>query len=266
MKKIKSPLDYQFLLHGLVAIALVVNIWLISSAQNPKSAEAGELKISFLTTPDCEECFDLQPFREYFLENGLNENAIEEIDHASSKGKEVKGKYDITQVPNIIVEGDTSAQYLVDLVENDAAEYRNNALVLSWLQPPYIDLTQDKVRGTFEAVYLKDSSCEGCYDVNDNSVVFDRLLMTPSKTDIIEANSDEGKLLVEEYFITAVPTLLLRGDLESYRELNNIWPNVGTIEEDGTYVLRNGVASMGVYKTLPEGDIIAPLAPEADNS
>jgi len=60
-------------------------------------------------------------------------------------------------------------------------------------------------------------------------------------------------MLVAQYNITKVPTIIMSPDVKYY-ELNNfqtVWKQVGTIENDGYYVFRSMRALNGViYKDL----------------
>ena len=262
MKKKSSFFDTSLILHGLITIALIVNVGLLFYlTDNPDDAvAAGTLKVLLLTAPDCESCFDLEPLRDYLVEGGVEEKNIEEVDYTSSSGKKLIKRHNITQVPTAVVTGDFSNnQYIQELI-GTAGEVRDDVFVLTKLQPPFLDLEEDKIRGLFEVTYLGDDTCEECYDIGDHKIVLDRLALKPATEKFVDISSDEGKVLLEEYFIVAVPTIILRGDLEVYERLFEIWQEVGSVEEDGSWVLRQGVASMGVYKSLPDGEIITPEA------
>ena len=262
MRKESPFFDISLILHGLITIALIVNVGLLFYvSDNTDDAEAsGTLKVILLTTPDCESCFDLGPLRDYLVEGGVEEKDIEEIDHKSLGGKNLLKRHNITQVPTAVVTGDFfDNKYIQELI-GTAGEVRDDVFVLTKLQPPFIDLEADKVRGLFEVTYLGDDSCDECYDIGDHKIVLERLALKPTTEKFVDISSEEGQVLTEEYSIFAVPTIVLRGDLGVYERLFEIWKEVGTVEEDGSWVLREGVASMGVYKSLPDGEIIIPDA------
>lgn len=247
-------------LFGALCVALLVNVILALQVSQRVSGGGGfgELEVTLVTAPDCKDCFDLTPLRDYLSQNGVAAEQIKEVEYDSWKGKSLTRKYDITKVPTAVFTGDIgSYEFMQGLVDN-IGETRKNAFVVTKVQPPYYDLAEDRLRGAFELIYLGDESCTECYDVNLHKGVFERMSLIPSKESTVDTSSDEGKTLVEEYFIVNVPTILLRGDLEVYESLQEIWPQVGTREQDGTYVLRAGVASMGTYKQLPNGEIIVP--------
>lgn len=252
--------NWQLLLHIGLVIALAANIYLIMSLDDTKSVSGGfgDLEITYLNAEDCEECFPLDAFKEYFSENGITEKNVTELQYNSAKGKKLISKYEITKVPTVIVQGDIESYAFMEGLVNNLGEVRDGAFVVTEAQPPYYDLSEGKVAGQFEVIFLDDESCEECYDVKTHEQVLARLGMKPSKTTELDLTDEEAEVLIEEYAIPGLPTILLRGDLEPYKSLQDIWPSVGTVEEDGTYVLRQGITSMGTYKQLPEGVIITP--------
>lgn len=61
--------------------------------------------------------------------------------------------------------------------------------------------------------------------------------ITSEKT--IEQDSQEGKELIEKYKIERIPAVILQGETKKAAVLAENWPKIGTIENDGTMVLRN---------------------------
>lgn len=259
MQKRLAVRDIFLVLQVLVVAALGVNVALASGLfEKGEGGDFDTLNITLLTTPDCPTCFDLQPLRDYLVQNGVEESQISETAFDSRQGSKLVKKYDIDQVPTAVMVGPYgNYEFMAGLVDS-IAEVRDNALVITKLQPPYLDLAENKVRGEFELVYITDASCAECYDVSLHESVLARMAMTPATSATIDISSDEGKAFVETYVLTTVPTILLRGDLEPFDQLQEIWSLVGTKEQDGTYVLRQGVASMGTYKQLPSGEIVVP--------
>ena len=250
-------------LHVFILVALVVNIAIALSFPTEKSDDSfGELEITFINTPDCEECFPLDPFREYFTENGVDEDDIKQLNYDSFAAKRLIKKLKITQVPTVIVEGNVNDfEFMLGLVDS-VGEIRDGYFVVTKLQPPYLDLESNDIVGEFELIYLDDQSCEECYDVTLHDNILERLALNANNKRTVDISSDEGKEMVDQYFISAIPTILLRGELEPYDIFNEIWSDVGTIEDDGTYVLRKGIETMGPYKVLPGGEIVIPEEPE----
>lgn len=260
--KASNP-NLRLWLHLFILVALVINIAIALSLRGGESGGSfKKLEITFINTPDCEDCFSLDPFREYFAENGVDEDNIEEIDYDSFTAKRLLNKLEITQVPTVVVKGNVENYEFMQGLIDSVGEIRNEYFVVTKLQPPYLDLETDELVGKFELIYLDDGSCTECYDVTLHDEILDRLALNATNKRTVDISSDEGKEMVDKYFITAVPTILLTGELEPYDILNEIWDEVGSIEYDGTYVLRKGIESMGPYKALPGGEIIFPVIEE----
>lgn len=259
MKKILR-LDLQLWMGVAVLAALVVNVGLAFSLSRAGDAEASDpftdLEVTLISTPECAHCFDLQSLREYLVQNGVQDEQIKTVAYDSREGKKLIKKHEIKKVPTAVIPGSAmELDFMAGIAEN-LGSINNGALVISEVQMPYLDLDLGKVVGEFELIVLDDQTCTECYDAQLHEDVLARLFMTPAKNTTIDIGSQEGKDMLESYAISSIPTILMRGDLESYTNLQEIWPSVGSIEDDGTYILRQGVANMGAYKQLPGGEII----------
>ncbi len=256
---------FSLLLPALILVALVINLWILFGLNFSDSNNSfEELDITFLTAPDCTDCFSLEAFENYFEQNDVQPNQMKEVVFSSLQGKYLVNKYNITQVPTVIVNGSVADYEFMQGLVDSIGEIKKNAFVVTELQPPYLDLEEDRIVGEYSAIYLDDSTCDECYDVSAHDIVFERLAMKATDTRVIDISSEEGQELANKYFISAIPTILLTGELDVYEGLQQIWPSVGSVEEDGTYVLRKGVEQMGAYKVIPEGDIVIPEQEEAE--
>ncbi len=264
MKPFSTRIDWTVAIAVGVVLMLSANVALAAQLAKAVRGEIdpfGSVNITFLTTPDCPECFDLNPLREYLTQNGVDGSQIHEVAYDSKAGAVLIKKHEIARVPTAIIPGSlTDLEFMAGLVEN-LGSVKNGAFVITEVQPPYRDLSSNQVVGRFDVIVVGDASCTECYSPDLHDQVFERLAMKPQNKSVIDVSSEEGKAMIEAYEITAVPTILLRGDLESYGTLQEIWSSVGTIEDDGTYVLRAGVQNMGTYKELPSGKIIKPEQP-----
>jgi len=249
-----------YLVLGLGAILfLLANNVLAFSVAKAVRGEAdpfGSVEITFLTTPECPDCFDLGPLRDYLEQNGVRSDQIKEVAYDSNAGQKLIKAHDVSSVPTALIPGSlTDLEFMAGVVEN-LGQVKNGAFVITELQPPFVDLASGTIIGRFELTVLADATCTECYDPALHDQVLGRLAMKPFAKTTIDIGSEEGKALVESYVITSVPTILLRGDLDRYSTLQDVWTSVGTIESDGTYVLRQGVANMGTYKRISDGMII----------
>jgi len=63
----------------------------------------GEVSIKYITNMSCEECSDVDMLRNIFLSTGIYLDSEETIDISTSEGKNLVLKYNITQVPSVIL-------------------------------------------------------------------------------------------------------------------------------------------------------------------
>ena len=167
MQKRLALLDVFLVLQLLVIAALGANIAIAAGLFGEGESEFEGLKITLLTTPECPTCFSLQPLHDYLTQNGVEESQIVEVAFDSRQGRRLVSKYAITQVPTAVIMGPYGDYDFMAGLADSIAEARDKALVITKVQPPYIDLSDNNnVRGEFEAVYVTDATCAECYDVN----------------------------------------------------------------------------------------------------
>src|SRR5665811_2194818 len=97
-----------------------------------------------------------------------------------------------------------------------------------------------------------------CYDVANHEIILRQFGVPTQDQQVINSQLSDGKELIAKYKIKLVPTIILTGDVGAYPSLINVWSQVGTIEEDGAYIFREGVKQMGIYKDLTTNEIIKP--------
>ncbi len=118
-----------------------------------------------------------------------------------------------------------------------------------------MDITEKKVKGLVTLTLLDDKSCTECYNVSLHKLVLDRFNMYIEDERMVDITDSEGKYLINKYSITQVPTIILSGEVSEYTALTNIWDQVGTVEEDGSYVFRK-LEVMGTYKDLTADKVV----------
>ena len=141
-------------------------------------------------------------------------------------------------------------------------EVIDGVFVFRELIPPYIEVASGNLRGQFSTTYLTDESCEDCYDVNVHMVALNNLGLTVGESSTFDVSSDQGKELLDKYSITKVPTIILSGDLSEYQGLQQVWPLVGEVTSDGSYVFTK-MEEMGTYRDLDTGEVVEVELPEA---
>lgn len=222
---------------------------------NNEGKTIGLVEAISIITKNCEVCRDLGPIISSLKENGIVFERIRAVEYGSEEANELISKYNLTKVPALLLSEDIDA-YVIGQQLSQQLKKENGYYVIE-SPAPYINTSNGKLRGSIELTMLYDSTCDICYNVTLHKNILERMGMYIEKENIIDINSNEGKEIIEKYNITQIPTILLRGDINAYEGFNQVWQQVGSIEEDNTYVFRN-LSALGkvTYKDLSRGGVI----------
>lgn len=262
----------------LVAIVLsavvILNIFVITwftysvnakldTAIEKTSPQKGSLTL--IVPTECSECGELESERNSFSKLRVSIEDEIKFDSSSSQAQELMKAYNITKLPALIFESEKEIRE--DIVqastETGARVSEMNKLVWEKEAAPYFDVQNNTIEGLVSVTYITDSSCETCYDViSVQRSALQRFGVAIASEDIVDISSTRGKELLETYSINAVPTIIVSSKAESYSSLMQVWPQVGTREQDGVYVFRKLDALNGTYKDLKTGIIISPKIEE----
>lgn len=255
MKIIKTILLFVVAIGIIVANGLLLHRM---RSANPSPEALPEIGITVVYSKDCEDCFDINTILDTIRKDSKVKVANDDTyDMNSRKGKKLIKENGITRVPFAIISGDVEKIFDVpSFLQNLGKQLEDGSLLMSNVSPPYLDIASGAVKGKFTAIYLTDKSCKECYDTQAHQQALDGLMMTPSEEESIDISEDYGKELIGLYNITKVPTLLLRGELELYPQLQQVWGTVGTVEKDGTYVFRDGLDKVGTYYDLEKNKLV----------
>ncbi len=136
--------------------------------------------------------------------------------------------------------------------------YAGDWYVLPTLNPPYLDRTTGEVTGRVEVTYLTKRDCDGCVSQGQFRQFLIASRITPFAERVADADSPEGRRIITQYNITAVPTILLSGSALEYPGFRPGWDVVGSAEEDGTLVLRDLERLQVTYYDIPTARVMKP--------
>jgi hypothetical protein len=222
----------------------------------------GLLTLTLLTKNDCAECSSIEPLVAQIKQSNVRVKEERTIDADSKEGKAIIKKYSIDLVPSLIVDKELGeyAELAVNWEQVGTVE-EDGSYVLRRLTAPYYSLEEKRVVGLTTMTLLRDSSCTECYDAKSfHTPVLKNMGIIPSQETELNYNTVEGKAIATKYNITKLPTLILEGDLASYPAMLQVWPQVGTVEEDGSYVFRVVEIARKPYKDLTTGNVVTPTA------
>lgn len=225
----------------LLGVILLINIVVTFSLNNEikRSAEAAKeklnpakIELTVIENPGCNDCFDVSTVVSYLKSAGIDVTKESAFDFDSKEGRAIISRYNIEKVPAVVATGE------IDKLDIQALEKKDDALVFSSPEPPYTDAATGKIEGRVALYYLKDLSCEKCNDLTLLAGQIKGAGIKISAEENIDPGGDEGKDLIEKYDIGFVPTIILSRDAGVYSIMQEAWPQIGSKESDGSYVLR----------------------------
>src|SRR3989344_2180439 len=216
----------------------------------------GLVNIKHIIDYSCEECVDLTPISSALERQGMFIQDERFIEYNSNEGQQLINQFSIKEVPAVLIseEVDYYPEIKDALLQSGATKKEGFYAVHSTI-PPYRNLSQNKIIGLVDVNYLTKNDCPVCYDVSVNRNILLRFGLTLNKENTHDINSPEGKQLVQKYNIKKVPIIILSPDAKYYHSLEQVWTSVGTIENDGWFVMRNPEA-IGTYWDLENGGVV----------
>ena len=229
--------------------------------------EMGKVAATVLTDSSCSQCLDPKLTIEAYKKAGVKITDEKEVAWNSAEGQQLISQYKVTKLPTFLLSSD------IDLYDQVKANWTrigtvesDKTYVARNLNLPYRDIEKGQIVGLVNLVYLNDSTCTDCY----NAEQVQKPILTQGfgvgllSERTVDVNSVEGQGLVAQYKVTKVPTILLSSEADQYVNLKNVWPSVGTVEQDGWYVFRE-VNRLGkvIYKDLASNQVIRPASAKA---
>ena len=219
----------------------------VSTITPTPTVVAPELSITLLTVPSCDDCFEVIAIPAVLEQNGVKLTQ-KEYAYNSPEGKVLIEKYGIEKAPTVLFEGDISQVPQLEGLLTNAGEEINGIWVLRDIAPPYMDVATAKIVGRVSIKTIVDNECFSCkyasVPIGSAAVnysllgdTFREIGVGVSENDVFDANSSEGKALIEKYNATRLPFMILSKDIEAYPELAAAFKNISDIDPDGNYVL-----------------------------
>lgn len=243
-KKISTKLNLGNIFIGLavaLGIIIIFNIFLTfslnsdfkkASADIKEKMKPANIELTLIRNSKCSDCSDASEVVNYI--KGWNANISKEsaFELDSKQGKDAISKYQIQKIPSVVITGE------IDKVNPEGFEKKENALVLSDIQPPYTNAATGKIEGRVFMLILKDKACDKCHDFSGLINEMKRAGIKITEERIIDSGSSEGVSLIKKYSIGFVPAIIVSKEASSYPIMQQAWPRMGTVESDGSYVLR----------------------------
>lgn len=243
-EKRRKKFDVETIFIGItiiLGIILVINILLAYNLKNDLQKSAEEIKeklkpakieLTIIKNSKCSDCFDISTILSHIKSANLNITKQNSVEFNSEEGKSIIKKYNIKKIPTIVITGE------IDKVSVQGLEKAQNALLLASINPPYTNALNGEIEGKVILYNLKDPACQKCNDLAPLVGQIKSAGVRISEEKIIAPSSNEGKELTKKYRIDFAPTIILSKDAAAYDIMQKAWPQIGTKESDGSYVLR----------------------------
>lgn len=219
---------------------------------------ATKLRATVISHKGCEpdKCYSLEPLFDAIKEANGNFVSLDTVYAGSRAADDLIKKYNIDRVPALLITGELEENPQLAQFWPLLGEVIDGVFIFREVIPPFIELSSGQLKeGIFSITYLTDDSCADCYDVYLHENALFNLGMDPREGRAVDVSSAEGKLLIDQYQIKFVPTILLKGELDVYSGLQEIWSFYGEVADDGTYIF-TGMDVMGNYRDLTNNQVI----------
>ncbi|MBI5332255.1 MAG: hypothetical protein HZB65_01655 [Candidatus Aenigmarchaeota archaeon] len=253
------------LLTGLVAITLIillVGVFMMNSANSTlvekakfseEEARPANLNIIKLVSSDCVDCFDVDSVITKITQSNTKITDMKTVDVYSADGQVLVNKYNIERVPTVLISGETSKSTVKSMLDGIGDRQPDGTVVFTDLQPVYINLLNNQTIGRVSITIILDPSYNNYTNL---TLVVDRLReagITIANTTILNLSETKAKEMIREYNLTKIPALIFSDDLAAYEALVQAWSQVGSVESDRSYVLRE---INPPYLNLSSGQIV----------
>lgn len=240
---------------ALILIAIIAAGFILSGAggaggtgggnvsASPTAVAPLALSVTRIRAPDCGDCFDVDPVLQELSAGGVVLN-VRVLDYSDAEAKSLVSKYNVQKLPTLLISGDEKRRVeIMNLLSTTASLASDGTFVLLSQEPPYYDVAKGKVVGRVDFISLVSENCTQCFNVSLlvaqlGAAAPTGLGVVVSSERLVDFKSDEGKRLITAYNISTVPSLIASSDLSEYPAVTALWPRVGSVEADGSFVMR----------------------------
>ena len=229
-------------------------------AKAEEEARPAEVAIVKIITPDCRDCFNVDLAVSDFKKQNIKVMEEKTLVYGSPEAEASIRQLSIKRIPTYIVSGEINKNNIESFVKN-TGELRTSSegasdsgtFVFTKVTPVFIDTESKQEMGKVTATILSDPSCAQCLDPKLTIESFKKSGIKIVEEKEIVWNSSAGRKIIDQFKITKLPTFILSSEIDLYDNVKSNWANIGTIEQDKTYVARNLFLP---YRDLEKGRIL----------
>lgn len=255
-----------------IMAVFVINIGIILASKNAAKEKIdsalelnrpANISLTAIKDSSCTDCADILPIISAIKKTNVKITKEETFEAGNSEAKDLIIKFGIQKLPTLIITGEINKNEDVKKLLSQIGLIKDDTFKLTYFIAPYLDLASKTVKGKVTVTFIKDKTCSECYDVNPfKQILNSNIGMTNPGIVTLDRGDKEAQSLIRRYKIQTVPTFVITGEVSDYPSLTGVWLQVGTLEKDGVYILRDvkKVNSGLVYRDLSSGQIIKPEA------
>jgi len=234
---------------GAMALILLINSFLIFNINSAitEPEKLPEIQITIITDSSCDICTGISDAAEQIKRSKAEITKETALDYSFGNVQEFIQKYSIKKIPAIIVTGN------LDRYNNAELAKKDGFMIYEKTKAPYIDTETGKIMGAVKLTLINDKDCPQCVDLGSFAEQFRELGIAITDEKTYDVTDSEAYNLVQKYSIEKLPTLIFSSDASVYDEFIRGFPQIGTEEDDGSYVVR---VIPPPYITFPDNNII----------
>ena len=217
-----------------------------------EAARPANVKIIKLTTPNCQDCFDVNTAVNNFKKQNVKVEEEKTLTFDSLEASAFIKQFAIKKVPTYFVTGEVTKNSLENFVK-ESGEVRDNTFIFTKLSPVFMDTETKQEMGRVIATLITDPFCSKCADVKSLVDYFKKTGVKVKEIREFTWNSYDGQGVINQYKITKVPAFIFSPEFDLYDNAKSTWQNFGTVENDKTYIARNLPLP---YRDLDKGQIV----------
>ena len=218
----------------------------------------GIVSLLQFTDTSCTKCTDLSPLPKSLQDQGVFIRTNKIIPYMGTEGQRYIQQFSLTEIPALLISTDINFYpEIAKQLQDAGTRQQEGYYIVPAKLPPYRDLKENKIVGLVKVTYLTAPACANCYDVSINKDILQRFGMAIASEENVVYDSPQGQQLVKQYNITKVPIILVAPEARVYPIFLQAWRAVGSVEDDGWYVMRKPEV-LGVYKDLLTQNTVTP--------
>lgn len=230
-----------------IMVLLFFNIFQVNSfgkifdnklIETKEAARPAKIELIIINT-DCKDCYDIQPIVNLIESSDANITDKKELSFSSDEAKDIIRRYGIEKAPTVVIKGEIERAKSLKFKLNDIGEFKEDAFFFTKLEPLFIETKTGDIKGKVSLIELKKEDCSQCSNL---SLLIGQLKASGLKIvsqSALSIGSEEGKSLINKYKIEKAPTMILSPEAKFYSTINENWNKVGSVEDDGYYIIRN---------------------------